>query len=358
MATRVFEFGEFRLDCDRFELSRAGRNLKLERKPLELLILLASSNGHLVARTDIADQLWGREVVVDIEHGINTAVRKIRQALRDNPEHPRFLETVTGKGYRFLADVIMPPSCAEANVAGNQVSIAVLPFANMSAEKENEYFADGLAEEIMNQLANVPSMKVAARTSSFFFKGKDVDAPEIGKRLNVEHVLEGSVRKSGNRVRITAQLIKLSDGFHLWSERYDREMTDIFAVQDEISLAIIAALRVNFSTEALAPRRYVPDFRAYEAYLKARNLWFSGAGPQLLASFKELLERAILLDPKFALARSFLGMYYTMQAGLGMKAAREVIPSALAAERCEAIPSSLRPMPSWPSALAHTSTTG
>ncbi|HEY3936498.1 MAG TPA: winged helix-turn-helix domain-containing protein [Bryobacteraceae bacterium] len=333
VGARVFEFGEFRLDCDRFELSRAGRNLKLERKPLELLILLATRNGHLVTRADIADQLWGREVFVDIEHGINTAVRKVRQALREHPEQPRFLETVPGKGYRFLADVIVSSNCAGANAGGNQVSIAVLPFANMSAEKEDEYFGDGLAEEIINQLANVPRMKVAARTSSFFFKGKDVDAAEIGKRLNVEHVLEGSVRRSGNRVRIMMQLIKLSDGFHLWSERYDREITDIFAVQDEITNHVIEALRIKLSPRAVTPRRYVPNFRAYEAYLKARNLWFSRAGPQWLARFKELLERAIELDPKFALAHSFLGMYYTMQASVGLKAPHDVIPSALAAER-------------------------
>ncbi len=217
--------------------------------------------------------------------------------------------------------------------APNQPSIAVLPFANMSADKENEYFGDGLAEEIINELAKAPGMKVAARTSSFFFKGKAVEIAEIGKCLNVEHVLEGSVRKSGNRVRITAQLIKLSDGFPLWSERYDREMTDIFAVQDEITQAIASALRIKLSPETAAQQRYLPNLRAYEAYLKARNLWFSGARPELLSQFKELLERAIELDPKFALARSFLGMYYTMQANIGLKTGREVIPAALAVER-------------------------
>jgi non-specific serine/threonine protein kinase len=141
-------------------------------------------------------------------------------------------------------------------------SIAVLPFANTSADKENDYFSDGLAEEIINVLANVPGLKVAGRTSSFFFRGKDVELGEIGRRLNVEHLLEGSVRKVGNRIRVTAQLIKVADGFHLWSERYDREMTDIFAIQDEITQSIAAALRIKLSPEAALLRHHPPNLRA------------------------------------------------------------------------------------------------
>jgi TolB-like protein/Tfp pilus assembly protein PilF len=212
-------------------------------------------------------------------------------------------------------------------------SIAILPFANVSADKENEYFGDGLAEEVINALANVPGLKVAARTSSFFFKGKDIDLTELGRRLNVEHVLEGSVRKSGTRIRVTAQLIKIADGFQLWSERYDRDMTDIFAIQDEITQSIASVLRIKLSPATVATRRHVPSFRAYEAYLQARHLWFNGARPELLKQFKELLERAIELDPKFALPYSFLGLYYTMQANLGLRSAREVIPLAQEAEQ-------------------------
>src|SRR6185503_8135623 len=137
----------------------------------------------------------------------------------------------------------------QAAPADVRPSIAVLPFANMSADKENEYFSDGLAEEIINVLAHVPGMKVAGRTSSFFFRGKDVEFGEIGRRLNVEHSLEGSVRKAGNRIRVTAQLIKVADGFHLWSERYDREMSDVFAMQDEITHAIAGALKIRLSPE-------------------------------------------------------------------------------------------------------------
>jgi serine/threonine protein kinase/tetratricopeptide (TPR) repeat protein len=257
--------------------------------------------------------------------------RIVAKALAKSPE----------ERYQNPADVIVDlrsaatsrPTAHVGNVSQSQPSIAVLPFANMSADKENEYFGDGLAEEIINVLAHVPSMKVTARTSSFFFRGTDVEFREIGRRLNVEHILEGSVRRAGNRIRVTAQLVKVRDGFHLWSERYDRELTDIFAIQDEITHAIAAALQTKLSPETAPVRRYVPALRAYEAYLKARDLWFSGARPELLPRFKELLERAIELDPKFGLAHSFLGIYYTMQANLSLKLAREVVPLALAAEQ-------------------------
>ena len=210
-------------------------------------------------------------------------------------------------------------------------SIAVLPFANMSAEKENEYFGDGLAEEVINALAQVPGLQVAGRTSSFLFRGKDIELAEVGRRLNVNHLLEGSVRRAGNRVRVTAQLIKVADGFHLWSERYDREWTDIFSIQDEITHAITSALRIRLSADSLTPHRHQPNLRAYEAYLQARELW-SRAFPGSFERTKSLLEHAITLDPQFALPYSLLGGCYTMLANLGFKPAHEVMPLARAAE--------------------------
>jgi serine/threonine-protein kinase len=212
-----------------------------------------------------------------------------------------------------------------------QPSIAVLPFDNMSADKTSEYFSDGLAEEIINVLANMPGLKVAGRTSSFYFRGNDVAFKEIGSKLNVDHILEGSVRRAGNRIRVTAQLIKVADGFHLWSERYDREMTDIFAIQDEITQAIATALRMKLTPDSVTSRPYTPNLRAYEAYLKSRDYFFNPA-PDALARVKESVEHAIKLDPKFALAYSMLGVYYTMLANLGVRPAREVIPLARAAE--------------------------
>jgi serine/threonine protein kinase len=175
-------------------------------------------------------------------------------------------------------------------------SLAVLPFANLSVDKENEYFSDGLAEEIINGLTHVPGLRVAARTSSFFFRGKGGDIREIGTRLNVENVLEGSVRKAGNRIRVTAQLISIADGYHLWSERYDRDMTDVFAIQDEISQAIVHKLRIQLSGEEPKVKRYTENAEAYNLYLKGRYHFYRWSPDSLLKS-KEYYERAVALDP-------------------------------------------------------------
>jgi serine/threonine-protein kinase len=252
--------------------------------------------------------------------------RIVRQCLVKQPDS-RF-QTITEVRMALEQAVREPAPAARSDKP--QPSIAVLPFANMSADKENEYFSDGLAEEIINVLANMPGLKVAGRTSSFFFRGKDVEFEEIGKRLNVDHILEGSVRKAGSRIRVTAQLIKVADGFHLWSERYDRELTDIFALQDEVTHAIAAALQVKLSPEAAPPRRHTPDLRAYDAYLKALDQW-SRPTTESMARVKEYLDKAIALDPEFAPAYTALGLYYSMNASLGIRPTREAIPLARAA---------------------------
>jgi serine/threonine protein kinase/Tfp pilus assembly protein PilF len=188
-------------------------------------------------------------------------------------------------------------------------SLAVLPFANLSADKENEYFSDGLAEEIINALTKLPGLRVTARTSSFAFRGKEEDVREIGARLNVENILEGSVRKAGNRIRVTTQLVSAAEGYHLWSERYDREMTDVFAIQDEICQAIVDKLRVELAAGQPLVKHYTENVEAYNLYLKARyHIYkFTLEG---VAKSKEYYEQAIAMDPSFALAWSGLAFYY------------------------------------------------
>ena len=173
--------------------------------------------------------------------------------------------------FQSIAEVKQALKEAAAAPVSNPPSIAVLPFSNLSGDKENEYFSDGLAEDILNALVKVPGLLVTARTSTLAFVGKGQDIRSIAQGLNVEYILEGGVRKLGNRLRVTAQLIKASDGYHLWSERYDREMTDVFAIQDEISQAIVETLKLKLSGQPLL-NRPTADLEAYNLYLRGRHL--------------------------------------------------------------------------------------
>jgi adenylate cyclase len=210
-------------------------------------------------------------------------------------------------------------------------SIAVLPFVNMSADSDNEFFCDGLAEELLNALAKIDKLKVAARTSAFSFKGKDANISEIGNALNVRTILEGSVRKSGNRLRITAQLVNAADGYHLWSERYDREMKDIFDVQDEITLAVVAELKVTLLGEVATSEPPTSHTGAYELYLKGRALLYQ-RGPSIGKAI-ECFNQAVALDPEYAQAWAGLADGYTTSAYSGYYRGPEAMPQALAAAR-------------------------
>lgn len=210
-------------------------------------------------------------------------------------------------------------------------SIAVLPFANMSAERDQEFFYDGLAEEIINLLAHVPDLRVIARTSAFAFRGKEQDIRAIADALGVSHVLEGSVRRAGNRLRITGQLIDAADGTHLWSERYDRDLSDIFAIQDEIAAAIVGALRIKLSQRS--PRhRYTPNLPSYEAYLKATHL-VAKVTPDSLELARHCYEEAIALDRDFALPHIGLGHYWCSLMMFGRIPAHEAVLAARAEAR-------------------------
>jgi len=211
-------------------------------------------------------------------------------------------------------------------------SIAVLPFANLSPEKENEYFSDALTEEVINLLARIPGLKVTARTSAFAFRGKEQDIRKIADSLDVRTVLEGSVRRAGNRIRVTAQLINAADGYHLWSERYDRDLTDVFAIQDEIAQGIGAALQMKLTAQGAGLRRYTPGLPAYEAFLKAQYLR-ARLTPESLARSLEYYAEAAALDARYAAPRAGRGYTLVLQAYFGMQPAHATIPLARAAEQ-------------------------
>jgi serine/threonine protein kinase len=209
-------------------------------------------------------------------------------------------------------------------------SIAVLPFANLSGDKDNEYFSDGLAEEIINALTKLPGLKVTARSSAFAFKGKNEDVRQIGQALNAAHILEGSVRRAGGRVRVTAQLIAIGDGCHLWSERYDREMNDIFAIQDEISQAIVDALKVKLAPQAVVESHRTRNLEAYTAYLEGRYHFGQYTAAGISRSF-ECFERAIALEPDYAPAHAGLAEAYLYVTFFSPMRPRDAVAKAMAA---------------------------
>ena len=331
-------FGEFELDLRAAELRKDNRRVRLQEQPFQILVELLDHPGEVVLREEIRKKLWPGNTVVEFDHSINAAVKRLRDALQDSAESPRYIETVARRGYRFIGSVSREPESSPTGVgpaamimeggARDQLqrnaSIAVLPFANISGDIDNEYFSDGLAEELINELAHVPGLKVVARTSAFAFKGKQEDIRNIAQALGVENVLEGSVRKAGARVRISAQLIAANDGTHLWSERYDREMADIFAVQDEIAQAIAKALRVHIGGR---PRQYIPRLPAYEAYLKARHC-LAGFTRESLPRSRNFYEQAIALDAGFAPTHSGLAQALISLVLLGITPAHNAMPLA------------------------------
>ena len=237
----------------------------------------------------------------------------------------RCLRKLPGDRFHSMREVCAAIEQAVMNPAESLPSIAVLPFVNMSRDADDEYFSDGLAEEIINALTQVKGLKVIARTSAFAFKGKNEDIRQIAGTLGVNHVLEGSVRRAGSRLRITAQLIHAADGTHLWSQRYDRDMIDVFAIQDEISQAISEALEVR-----LAPRARSVNIEAYQQYLKGQY-HRARLTPGSLAKAKEFYEQALAIDPNYAPAHSGLAAYYAIVAVIGTKAVSDAARLANAA---------------------------
>jgi TolB-like protein len=331
-------FGEFELDLRAAELRKDNQRVKLQEQPFQILVQLLDHPGEVVLREEIRQKLWPGDTVVEFDHSINAAVKRLRDALQDSAESPHYIETVARRGYRFIGSVSREPESPPTGVGPaamivegeardqpqRSASIAVLPFANIGGEVDNEYFSDGLAEELINELAHVPGLKVVARTSAFAFKGKQEDIRNIARALGVENVLEGSVRKAGGRVRITAQLIAANDGTHLWSERYDREMADIFVVQDEIAQAIATALRIHLSARS---RQYIPRLPAYEVYLKARHC-LAGFTRESLPQSRDFYGQAIALDAGFAPAHSGLAQALVSLVLLGVTAAHIAMPLA------------------------------
>jgi len=326
-------FGNFEFDADTGELRKNGYKVRLQEQPLQILQILLERPGNVISRDELQKRVWPSDTFVDFDHGINNAIKRLREALNDDAEAPRYIETLPRRGYRFLESVARAPE--------SSASIAVLPFLNLSADPENEYFADGMSEEIINALMQIKHLKVAARTSSFSFKGKHVDLPVIRERLNVQSVLEGSVRRSGNHIRITAQLVNAVDGYHLWSEKYDREMKDIFEVQDEIARAIVRRLEVTLEGEQPSFAKAGTDnLDAFKLYMRGRLL-FSQRGIRLSDAL-ECFQQAVARDPNYASAWVSLADTYNLIGFYGLARPQECLrPGREAAQRAVSLAPSM-----------------
>ena len=256
------------------------------------------------------------KVYASIQNTTDITAEYLEDVKPEGVEHPVSVYALAGEG-------LNEPEAVDSNnnhtdKQRTKPSIAVLPFVNMSADPEQEYFCDGMAEEIINALTHIEDLRVIARTSTFYFKGKDVKVQDIGKELDVETVLEGSVRKAGNKLRITAQLINISDVSHLWSEKYDRELEDVFAIQDEISLAIVEALKVKLlkQEEEAVIKRHTENTEAYKLYLKG-NYYYQMLTIKGFDKAIECFEQAIKKDPNYALAYTGLASVYWMRSYYG-----------------------------------------
>jgi TolB-like protein/Tfp pilus assembly protein PilF len=351
--TRVcWRFGDVVVDTALRRVLVAGVPRDLEPKCFRLLQLLIERRDRVVGKEEILAAVWNGTAVSD--NALSRAIARIRKIIGDDAKQPDYLQTVPKFGYRLIADVeavapatapgqgehatpVVAPSFPgrghqQRPEAADEPSIAVLPFVNLSPDKENEYFADGLAEAILNSLSRISGLKVIARTSSFAFRGKEQDITGIAAVLRVRHILEGSVCRAGTRIRVTAQLIDAGDGRHVWSERYDRELTDVFAIQDEIGKAISTALRVR-----LAPPVEVANLEAYQLHLKGRY-YLLQLSRESMSKARACFEQALAIDPGYAAVHSALAEHHHTVYVMGVEPAGTQAPLArVAAERALAI---------------------
>jgi TolB-like protein/Flp pilus assembly protein TadD len=307
MATESVQFREFILDLSRYALTRSGKAVHLERIPMDLLILLVRENGNLISRDTIIERLWGTGLHFDTDNSINTAIRKIRHALGDNPENPQYIETVLGKGYRFKARAV--PGSPDVDTERPRIMLAVLPFQNLSGDPAQEYLSDGLTEDTIVRLGQMSPRRLGliARTSSMAYKLTEKSVTQIGRELGVDYIVEGSLMREGDCVRIAVQLIRVSDQTHLWAESYDRRLPGILDIHGEVGNAVASQVKLNLMAEEerQLTRNRPQDPQAYDLYL--RGLYhlarYNGRDAQKAA---EYFQNAIERDSTFGLAHSAL----------------------------------------------------
>ncbi len=320
---RILRFGVFEVDLRSGELRKHGLKIKLQEKPLQVLATLLEHPGDVITREELRRKLWSEDTFVDFEHSINIALNKLRAALSDSAKNPRFVETLARHGYRFIAPV---DKRVQASPPSGKVMLAVLPFENLSNDPRQNYFSEGLTEEMITQLGRMHPRRlgVIARSTAMHYQGTQKRADQIGQELGVGYILEGSVRRAIDRVRITAQLIQVSDQTHLWAETYDRKLADVLDIQREVARRIAKSLAVELlpDQQTALSRTSTRDSEAHEAYLKGRYFW----NKRTEEGFQKAIvhfEQAIARDPDYALAYTGLADCYETLALYGGLLPRE-----------------------------------
>jgi TolB-like protein/DNA-binding winged helix-turn-helix (wHTH) protein/Tfp pilus assembly protein PilF len=381
---RRLRFSVFEIDLRTGELRKQGLKVKLHGQPFQVLALLLERPGELVTREEIREKLWPGDTFIDFEHSVNSSIKRLREALGDDPAAPRFIETLPRHGYRFivpveggaLPELPLPAIGTKAiqesprrrrwvvavaggliaavvavlvalNVAGLRQrlvrhslpvpeieSIAVLPFENLSHDPEQEYFADGMTEELITNLGKFSALRVISRTSVMQYKGTKKPLPQIARELNVDAIVEGTVQQSENRMRITANLLHASTDRHLWAERYERDLRDVLALQSDVARAIASEIQINVTpdTQARLARARPVNPEAYEAYLKGSTI-LDNWTEESCQSAIQYFERAIERDPGFAPAFAGMADAYIFLARFHYRPANETFLEAKQAAR-------------------------
>jgi TolB-like protein/cytochrome c-type biogenesis protein CcmH/NrfG len=340
----TLSFDECEIDIERRELRRAGRPVHVEPQVFDLLIYLVQNRDRVVSKDDLIQSVWGGRIVSDST--LTSRINAARTAIGDSGEDQKLIRTIARKGVRFVGTVRTQPKDSEqtpgvpspaeiheqsrpALPLPDRPAIAVLPFLNMSGDPEQEYFSDGISEDIITALSKLRWFFVIARNSSFVYKGKAVHMKQVAEELGVGYVIEGSVRKGGDRVRITVQLNDVTTGSHLWAERYDRSLADVFAVQDEITEAIVAAIEPKlYAAENFHAQRKPPEsLDAWDLVMRAlSHYWRVTRQDNVVA--QALLEKAISIDPNYGQALGVLAASHTFGAHMGWADMATVMPVA------------------------------
>ena len=324
LTNAVYEFGPFRLEVREHCLVREGRSVPLTGKAFETLRVLVERHGTLVTKSDLMNAVWPETTVE--ENNLDRNISAVRKALGEMASGRHYIETVPRVGYRFVAQVVQTssPQFTQAT-SGDAVpeleaekSVAVLYFENLSGAKEDEYFRDGMTEDVITELAKIKDLRLFPRSAVLAFRDKPLPVKEVGQQLRAAFILEGSFRRAGSHLRITARLVETRTGHSVWAERYDRQLQDVFAIQDEIAKNIARALRVMLSEQEKREIEKVPtrDVQAYDYYLRGRQVVYQFRRKGLEFA-RQMFARAIVLDPSYAAAfagvadcSSFLYMYF------------------------------------------------